>query len=107
MSRTEIDLPASGNSLHLERCPTCRGIWFDAGEWNALAREHLLDTIDDFWSIEFRTRQRREHDSREAEARTRTEFGDLYQPLTEIASKLRDNPRRSQMLAFIRERSSE
>jgi Zn-finger nucleic acid-binding protein len=107
LSRAEIDLPASGKTLHLERCSSCHGIWFDAGEWNALAQEHLLDSIDDFWSIEYRTRHRHERESREAEARTRTEFGDLYEPLAEIASQLRGHPRRSQMLAFIRERSSE
>jgi Zn-finger nucleic acid-binding protein len=107
MSRAEVNLPASGRTLHLERCSSCRGIWFDAGEWSALAQEHLLDSIDDFWSVEYRTRQRHERESRESEARIKTDFGDLYETLSDIASKLRGHPRRSQMLAFIRERSSE
>jgi len=33
----------------LDRCSTCSGTWFDAGEWSEIASRHLLDSLDDFW----------------------------------------------------------
>ena len=105
MSRTSIDL-ANGTTIHLERCSSCHGIWFDAGEWQVLAHDHLLDSIDEFWTPEYRARHRHDHDAREADARDRAAFGDLYDELKTLAEKLHDHPRRSQALAFLRERSS-
>lgn len=106
LSRAEITL-ADGRSIHLERCVSCKGIWFDAGEWNAVATEHLVDHIDDAWTPEFRTEQRRAREQRAYDDRQREELGPLYDQLTEMAEKLKGHPRRSQALAFIRERSSE
>jgi len=105
LSRASIDL-ASGQTIHLERCSSCHGTWFDAGEWQALAHDHLLDSIDEFWTPEYRARHRHEHDARQADARDRAAFGDLYDELNALAAKLRNNPRRSQALAFLRERSN-
>src|ERR1041385_8594592 len=36
MSRA-AGLTSGAAPIHLERCATCRGVWFDAGEWNALS----------------------------------------------------------------------
>jgi Zn-finger nucleic acid-binding protein len=104
--RAEIDMGDGRPVIFLERCGTCHGVWFDAGEWSGLAERHLLENIDDFWTAEWRTslRQRRDqetHDRRLAEA-----FGaELFEELKVIAWKLRGHERRSQALAFIREAS--
>jgi Zn-finger nucleic acid-binding protein len=108
MSRATIELPPAGTSFHLERCPSCHGVWFDDGEWNALASAHLAERLDEFWTAEWRTRQRREHDQREYETRVNDAFGpELHQQLIALAQVLRHHPRRSQALAFLREESSE
>jgi Zn-finger nucleic acid-binding protein len=106
MSRATVELGQGARTFHLERCPSCHGVWFDEGEWNALATEHLLDRLDEFWTVEWRTKQRRDHDHREYEARVKEEFGpELHAQLLSLAGVLKDHPRRSQALAFLREKS--
>jgi Zn-finger nucleic acid-binding protein len=106
MSRTRVELGGGRNALHLERCGSCHGIWFDAGEWKALADSHLLDHLDDFWTAEWRTRQRREHEHDAYDARMKQLFGEeLYGQLVATGHALRGHPRRSQALAIIREQS--
>jgi len=106
MTRARIELPSSEKALHLERCGACKSVWFDAGEWQALAHEHLLEHLDEIWTAEWRSTQRHDREQREAEQRSREAFGDeLFGKLTELAQTLRDHPRRSQALAFLREES--
>ena len=106
MSRAEVEL--DDLTIHLERCGSCRGIWFDAGEWSRLAERQLLERIDEFWTAEWRARQRRARDEAGYDRRLREAFGaELYESLQEIARKLKGHERRSQALAFIREASGE
>jgi Zn-finger nucleic acid-binding protein len=106
MSRTEIHLGQERPAIHLERCSSCRGVWFDAGEWNALAERELIDQLDEFWSVEWRTSQRRTRDRESYEERVREAFGpELYESLRALAGQLRGHERRSQALAFLREAS--
>jgi len=108
MSRTSIMLADKESSLHLERCSSCRGIWFDAGEWNALASRHMLEHLDEFWSAEWRREERRAEDKAAYEGRMKKVFGpELYYQLRSVATVLHAHPRRSQALAFIREESGE
>jgi Zn-finger nucleic acid-binding protein len=108
MTRAEIALDAESAPIHLERCGSCRGVWFDAGEWSALAQHHLLERIDEFWTVEWRTKQRRERNEANYDRRLREEFGEeLYNALLEIAQKIKGHARRSQALAFLREASDD
>ncbi|HYK01660.1 MAG TPA: zf-TFIIB domain-containing protein [Thermoanaerobaculia bacterium] len=108
MSRAEIELGPERPPIHLERCGSCHGVWFDAGEWSSLAERHLLERIDEFWTVEWRARQRRERDDASHDRRLRETFGpELYDALQEIARKIKGHERRSQALAFIREASDE
>jgi Zn-finger nucleic acid-binding protein len=108
MSRAEIELGPDRPPIHLERCGSCHGVWFDAGEWTSLAEHHLLERIDEFWTAEWRARQRRERDAESHDRRQRESFGpELYDALQAIARKLKGHERRSQALAFIREASDE
>ncbi|HYI13071.1 MAG TPA: zf-TFIIB domain-containing protein [Thermoanaerobaculia bacterium] len=107
LSRAEIEMGADAPPIHLERCGSCQGVWFDAGEWSALAERHLLEQIDEFWTAEWRAKQRRERNQASHDRRLRETFGpELYESLQDIARKLKDHDRRSQALAFIREASS-
>jgi len=108
MTRAEIELEPGQPPIHLERCGSCQGVWFDAGEWTSLAERQLLERIDEFWTAEWRARQRRERDAESHDRRLRESFGpELYDALHEIARKLKGHERRSQALAFIREASDD
>jgi Zn-finger nucleic acid-binding protein len=108
MSRAEIELGSERPPIHLERCGSCHGVWFDAGEWSSLAERHLLERIDEFWTAEWRARQRRERDEASHDRRLRETFGpELYDALQEIARRIKGHERRSQALAFIREVSDD
>lgn len=106
---TRAEIGVGGDRLvRLERCSSCRGIWFDRGEWALLADEQLLQNIDQFWTAEWRTRQRRLRSEREYERRLREEFGpELFDTLQSIATTLKGHARRSQALAFLREASGD
>jgi Zn-finger nucleic acid-binding protein len=108
LSRAEIDLGPDHGVLHLERCSSCRGVWFDRGEWALLADQQLLENIDQFWTVEWRTRQRRLRNEREYERRQIEELGpELFAELQTLAAKLKGHERRSQALAVLREASDE
>jgi len=106
MTRAEIELGDDRPPIHLERCGTCQGVWFDAGEWSSLAERHLLERIDEFWTIEWRAQMRRERDAASHDRRLRDAFGpELHDALQDLARKLKGHERRSQALAFLREAS--
>jgi Zn-finger nucleic acid-binding protein len=107
MSRGKIETSPVDVPIYLDRCASCLGVWFDQGEWVALASRHLLEHLDEFWTIEWRNRQRKQKEQYQYEQRLREEFGEaLYSKLLEIAGLLRNHPRRSQALAIIREESA-
>lgn len=106
MSRARVELGGDEPHVHLERCSSCKGVWFDAGEWSSLAERQLLEHLDEFWTAEWRARQRRGRDQENYEKRVREAFGpELYAALQELAGKLKGHERRSQALAFLREAS--
>jgi Zn-finger nucleic acid-binding protein len=106
MSRAAVDLGGTAGTLHLERCSSCHGVWFDAGEWTALADRRLLEHLDEFWTAEWRTKQRRQQNQENHERRLAEEFGpELLTELRAIAEKLRGHERRSQALAFLKDAS--
>lgn len=74
----------------------------------SLAERHLLERIDEFWTAEWRARQRRERDEASHDRRLREAFGpELYDALQGMAARLKGHERRSQALAFLREASGE
>jgi Zn-finger nucleic acid-binding protein len=108
MTKARVELPPPGGTVQIDRCGSCLGVWFDAGEWQALASSHLLQHLDEFWSAEWRSRQRHDRESAEAEARVKKQFGpELYEQMLSLAASLRNHPRRSQALALLRELSME
>jgi Zn-finger nucleic acid-binding protein len=108
LSRAEIEVGDENQVIHLERCSSCRSIWFDRGEWALLADRQLLDNLDQIWTAEWRTQQRRLRSERDYERRLREEFGaELFDSLHAIAAKLKGHERRSQALAFLRDASAE
>lgn len=108
LTRAEIELGGGQPVIHLERCRTCHGVWFDKGEWSELAERRLLENIDEFWTPEWRASQRQQRHLANYDRRLRETFGtELYDELQQISARLKGHERRSQALAFIREASEE
>jgi Zn-finger nucleic acid-binding protein len=96
-ARVDVDDP-----FYLDRCPTCSGIWFDAGEWNRLATSHLLHSLFELWSPSFLRRQLEER----IEATDREALGQKIGPellgrIEEVAELLHDHPEAKDMLAYL------
>lgn len=94
--------PVPRLDFFLDRCSTCLGVWFDAGEWTRLAQSQLLETLPEIWSESWQRDQR----SRRSAARhlvwAEEAFGtELFGKLLDVANRLADHPRRSEALAFL------
>lgn len=107
MSRAAVNVAGAAAPVHLERCSSCHGVWFDGGEWRLLSGNHLLEHIDEFWSAEWRAAQRRTLEHEQDQRRLEETFGaDLLAQIRSLAAVLRNHPRRSQALALLREEST-
>jgi Zn-finger nucleic acid-binding protein len=89
----------------LDRCPTCGGTWFDAGEWHELATRHLLTSLDDLWDP---LKQRRARETKALE-RWRAELERRLGPkllgqVEKLGDALAGHDDAAQALAFLEER---
>ena len=96
-ARVEADHP-----FHLDRCPLCRGVWFDAGEWAAVASTEWLSHLDDLWDPIWRKRVR-EHRAvnRHLETLEHALGPDVHRKVMAAVEALREHPNRSLGLSFL------
>jgi Zn-finger nucleic acid-binding protein len=88
--------------FHLDRCPACAGVWFDAGEWAAVASSEWLTHLDDLWDPVWRRRVReRRAQARHMEEIERALGADTLQRLRAAVAALRHHPMRSLGLSFL------
>jgi Zn-finger nucleic acid-binding protein len=97
--RAEVEGP---RAFHLDRCPACAGVWFDAGEWAAVASSEWLTHLDDLWDPVWRRRVR----ERRAQARHLEEIERALGPQTltclrAAVAALRNHPMRSLGLSYL------
>jgi Zn-finger nucleic acid-binding protein len=88
----------------LDRCSTCGGTWFDAGEWHEIASRQLLESLDDLWDP-VKQRQAREIKGLD---RWRSEMlatlgAKTMGELEDLARVLATHPDGVQALAFLQE----
>lgn len=101
--RAKVDLE---EPFYLDRCGECCGIWFDVGEWNKLARGHLLANLSDLWNPAVRWRVHKERAEVAYHARLRSELGEAtFAQLALIAESLRAAPDAVKLsaVAYLRE----
>jgi Zn-finger nucleic acid-binding protein len=100
MRRARVDVGA--HPLHLDRCGTCLGIWFDAGEWATIAASQWLRHLDDLWDPVFRKRLR-DATARDHHLETlRQALGDAtFDKVVTVAEALREHPMKSVALAYL------
>jgi Zn-finger nucleic acid-binding protein len=90
------------NPFHLDRCPICRGIWFDAGEWAAIASTEWLNHLDDLWDPVWRKKVRDQRaENRHLETIEHALGADVFAKVQAAVKALRKHPMRSLGLSFI------
>ncbi len=88
--------------FHLDRCPICRGIWFDAGEWAAIASTEWLNHLDDLWDPVWRKKVReRRAENRHLETIEHALGTEAFEKVMAAIEALRKHPARSLGLSFI------
>ncbi len=97
-----------GEEFYLDRCLTCQGIWFDAGEWQRLAERSLLEDLPQIWTDGWQRGQRTKRLEASYLNWAKDEFGvELLAKLDELAALLTDSRVRSEALAYLKDRSLE
>jgi len=95
------------NPFHLDRCPACRGIWFDAGEWAAVASTEWLHHLDDLWDPVWRKKVRDHRaENRHLEAIEHALGAAAFAKVQAAIDALREHPNRSLGLSFLVEELS-
>ena len=90
------------NPFHLDRCPICRGIWFDAGEWAAIASTEWLNHLDDLWDPVWRKKVRDQRaENRHLETIEHALGREVFAKVQAAVQALRKHPMRSLGLSFI------
>jgi len=104
LSRARVD---TDHPFHLDRCNVCRGVWFDAGEWAAVASTEWLSHIDDLWDPVWRKKVR-EHraENRHHQTIEQALGAEAYGKVAAAINALRNHPMRSLALSFLIEELS-
>ena len=96
-ARVDADRP-----FHLDRCPICHGVWFDAGEWAAIASTEWLSHLDDLWDPVWRKRVREQRAlNRHIETLEHALGPEVHRKVMAAIEALRDHPNRSLGLSFL------
>ena len=92
-------------SFYVERCPSCSGIWCDAGEWDLLGQLDLQAHIDYILSAVWQTQVRDlEHGEREKQATIDKLGPDIAQRVFELADLLEQHPNGDFGVAYLMRR---
>ena len=88
--------------FYLDRCGTCRGIWFDAGEWAAVAATQWVRHLDDLWDPVHQKQMRAQTEREHRLATLRQALGEaVYEQVLATAGALKGHPASSTALAFL------
>ena len=94
----------AGETFYIERCATCHGLWFDAGEWDKLAANQRLQDLHALWDPEHQKRMRAEEAERLHLEKLCAMLGDhLVDDIEALAAKLRRHDHRGTAVAFLLE----
>jgi len=93
------------NPFYLERCPNCKGIWCDRGEWEVLTQLGLTTAIDHCFSPEWQTCTReREQLSQERRATVEKLGPELAAQIFQLAEVLEKHPNGDFGVAYLMRR---
>lgn len=96
-----------GSGFYLDRCRTCSGVWFDRGEWEAVAAAGLSAGLFVMWTEPWQRAQRRQRSAAAYEAQLERELGrELVERIRSVADTLRTHPSRNLALGYLHGRMS-
>lgn len=102
LSRTRVGMKTP---FYVERCPNCKGIWCDRGEWEVLEQLGLHLDIDQVFSGDWQTRLRaQEHLAQERRATIEKLGPELAERVFELADVLRQHPNGDFGVAYLMRR---
>ena len=88
--------------FHLDKCGACGGVWFDAGEWAAMASSDWLDHLDDLWDPVWKRRVREQRaQERHIHELEQALGADTLKSLRAAIDALRNHPMRSLGLSYL------
>lgn len=91
----------------IERCPACAGVWFDAGEWEAVLSIVPLPRVQHIFNDSFQHKLELELRRRVQNERCRTILGDHdYQRAIAFKEWLAAHPKRDVLLALLDDRET-
>lgn len=91
--------------FYVERCPNCKGIWCDRGEWDTLQTLGLHTVIDQMFSNDWQTRTReREQLAQERRATIDKLGSELAERIFELAEVLEKHPNGDFGVAYLMRR---
>jgi Zn-finger nucleic acid-binding protein len=95
------------DSMTVERCPACAGIWFDSGEWNSVLTVVPLARIQHVFNDTYQHKLSLELKRLKQEQRCRTILGDSdYDRAVTFKSWMNAHPKRDVLLALIDDRDA-
>jgi Zn-finger nucleic acid-binding protein len=102
--RTSFQVEA--DTVYLEKCRECAGMWFDLGDWEKLRRHHLLDNLRDLWDPTWQRQLRQKQAEEKHRARLAEAIGEEELLILEqVAKGLRHHPMRSEVIAYFYDQS--
>ena len=100
MIRAKMDFETP---FYLERCTQCGGIWFDHGEWNQVARNHLFDNITEFWTMAWQRKHQQEKNREHFLELNKDLLGnDVFDLVLTLAEKLKDHPEKLRAVGLLK-----
>lgn len=92
----------ANRDFHLDRCGHCNGIWFDAEEWDMLAKHNMQDKANQFFTAPWQDKLREKESGARMEKIYLNKFGARdFERIQEIHGWLKDNPNRAMLIAFL------
>lgn len=91
--------------FYVERCPNCKGIWCDRGEWDTLQTLALHTVIDQIFSNDWQTRTREREQLAQERRATIDKLGpELAARIFELAAALETHPNGDFGVAYLMRR---
>jgi Zn-finger nucleic acid-binding protein len=92
-------------SFYLERCPNCKGIWCDRGEWEALQKTGLHVELERVFSADWQNQVREREQAVQERRATIDKLGfDLATRVFELAEALEHHPNGDFGVAYLMRR---
>ena len=91
-----------GLGFGLDQCPACKGIWFDAAEWETLRERNLHDDIHAVFTAPWQAEVSREERRRRLEQIYLKRFGaEDYAEVRRVRQWLDASARKQELLAYL------